>query len=76
MTLTNADLAAIKGSLLTSKTALQEALDVAGRSNSASLYAVLDWTIASLASQVDYVNEELSKRRPSSSSAERARPPL
>jgi hypothetical protein len=62
MPLTQSELTAIKRAILTSKTALQEALDVAGKTKRTSLYTLLDWTVESLANQLDYVNEELSKQ--------------
>ena len=80
MPLTNTELTEIKGALLSSKTVLQQALEVAGRTNCANLYGLIDWTIASLASQLEYVNEELSeaesRQKLSCSSAARSRHPL
>jgi len=61
MPLTKSELTAIKRAILTSKTALQEALDIAGKTQRTSLYSLLDWTVESLANQLDYVNEELSR---------------
>jgi hypothetical protein len=62
MHLTKSELTTIKRAILTSKCALQEALDIAGKSKRTSLYTLLDWTVESLANQLDYVNEELTKQ--------------
>jgi hypothetical protein len=62
MHLTKSELTTIKRAILTSKCALQEALDIAGRTKRTSLYTLLDWTVESLANQLDYVNEELTKQ--------------
>ena len=62
MHLTKSELTTIKRAILTSKCALQEALDVAGKTRRTSLYTLLDWTVESLANQLDYVNEELTKQ--------------
>jgi hypothetical protein len=62
MHLTKSELTIIKRAIMTSKCALQEALNVAGKTKRTSLYTLLDWTVESLANQLDYVNEELDEQ--------------